>query len=134
MIGILIISHGELSNGVLDSLSMFFENEQQISTLKVACDTNIDYFKKQMEDEITKLDTGEGVLILADIFGGSPCNTTYNFLKKNVQIIAGFNFPMLLSAITKRNFITDKKELAKQLIEEGHNGIINVNERFEGVL
>lgn len=134
MVGILVISHGGLSEGVLDSLSMFFENEKQIDSMRVNCDTNIDYFKNEMGRKIKELDTGDGVLILADIFGGSPCNSTYNYFKENVRIVTGFNFPMLISAVTKRNAITDKKQLAASIIKEAQDGIIDVNERFESTL
>lgn len=134
MVGILVISHGGLSEGVLDSLSMFFENEKQIDSMRVNCDTNIDYFKNEMGRKIKELDTGDGVLILADIFGGSPCNSTYNYFKENVRIVTGFNFPMLISAVTKRNTITDKKQLAASIIKEAQDGIIDVNERFESAL
>lgn len=134
MVGILVISHGGFSEGVLDSLSMFFENEKQIDSMRVNCDTNIDYFKDEMGRKINELDTGDGVLILADIFGGSPCNSTYNYLKENVRIVTGFNFPMLISAVTKRNTITDKKQLAASIIKEAQDGIIDVNERFESAL
>lgn len=134
MVGILVISHGGFSEGVLDSLSMFFENEKQIDSMRVNCDTNIDYFKNEMGRKINELDTGDGVLILADIFGGSPCNSTYNYLKENVRIVTGFNFPMLISAVTKRNTITDKKQLAASIIKEAQDGIIDVNERFESAL
>lgn len=134
MVGILVISHGGFSEGVLDSLSMFFENEKQIDSMRVNCDTNIDYFKNEMGRKIKELDTGDGVLILADIFGGSPCNSTYNYLKENVRIVTGFNFPMLISAVTKRNTITDKKQLAASIIKEAQDGIIDVNERFESAL
>lgn len=134
MVGILVISHGGFSEGVLDSLSMFFENEKQIDSMRVNCETNIDYFKDEMGRKINELDTGDGVLILADIFGGSPCNSTYNYLKENVRIVTGFNFPMLISAVTKRNTITDKKQLAASIIKEAQDGIIDVNERFESAL
>lgn len=134
MVGILVVSHGGFSEGVLDSLSMFFENEKQIDSMRVNCETNIDYFKDEMGRKINELDTGDGVLILADIFGGSPCNSTYNYLKENVRIVTGFNFPMLISAVTKRNTITDKKQLAASIIKEAQDGIIDVNERFESAL
>ena len=98
MIGILVISHGNLSKGLLSSLSMFYAEEKQIEALSVNCDTNIDSFTKEMGEAIARLDKGEGVIVLADMFGGSPCNSTFGYIGKNVDVIAGVNFPMLLSA------------------------------------
>ena len=134
MIGILVISHGNLSKGLLSSLSMFYAEEKQIEALSVNCDTNIDSFTKEMGEAIARLDKGEGVIILADMFGGSPCNSTFGYIGKNVDVIAGVNFPMLLSAVTYRHTTEDRKTLVDKLIESSKAGIIHVNKKLEGIL
>ena len=134
MIGILVISHGNLSKGLLSSLSMFYAEEKQIEALSVNCDTNIDCFTKEMGEAIARLDKGEGVIILADMFGGSPCNSTFGYIGKNVDVIAGVNFPMLLSAVTYRHTTEDRKTLVDKLIESSKAGIIHVNKKLEGIL
>ncbi len=134
MIGILVISHGNLSKGLLSSLSMFYAEEKQIEALSVNCDTNIDCFTKEMGEAIARLDKGEGVIVLADMFGGSPCNSTFGYIGKNVDVIAGVNFPMLLSAVTYRHTTEDRKTLVDKLIESSKAGIIHVNKKLEGIL
>jgi mannose/fructose/sorbose-specific phosphotransferase system IIA component len=134
MIGILVISHGNLSKGLLSSLSMFYAEEKQIEALSVNCDTNIDSFTKEMGEAIARLDKGEGVIVLADMFGGSPCNSTFGYIGKNVDVIAGVNFPMLLSAVTYRHTTEDRKTLVDKLIESSKAGIIHVNKKLEGIL
>lgn len=134
MIGILVISHGNLSKGLLSSLSMFYTEEKQIEALSVNCDTNIDCFTKEMGEAIARLDKGEGVIVLADMFGGSPCNSTFGYIGKNVDVIAGVNFPMLLSAVTYRHTTEDRKTLVDKLIESSKAGIIHVNKKLEGIL
>ena len=134
MIGILVISHGNLSKGLLSSLSMFYAEEKQIEALSVNCDTNIDSFTKEMGEAIARLDKGEGVVVLADMFGGSPCNSTFGYIGKNVDVIAGVNFPMLLSAVTYRHTTEDRKTLVDKLIESSKAGIIHVNKKLEGIL
>ena len=134
MIGILVISHGNLSKGLLSSLSMFYAEEKQIEALSINCDTNIDCFTKEMGEAIARLDKGEGVIILADMFGGSPCNSTFGYIGKNVDVIAGVNFPMLLSAVTYRHTTEDRKTLVDKLIESSKAGIIHVNKKLEGIL
>ena len=133
MIGILVISHGNLSKGLLSSLSMFYAEEKQIEALSVNCDTNIDSFTKEMGEAIARLDKGEGVIVLADMFGGSPCNSTFGYIGKNVDVIAGVNFPMLLSAVTYRHTTEDRKTLVDKLIESSKAGIIHVNKKQEGI-
>lgn len=134
MIGILVISHGNLSKGLLSSLSMFYAEEKQIEALSINCDTNIDCFTKEMGEAIARLDKGEGVIVLADMFGGSPCNSTFGYIGKNVDVIAGVNFPMLLSAVTYRHTTEDRKTLVDKLIESSKAGIIHVNKKLEGIL
>ena len=134
MIGILVISHGNLSKGLLSSLSMFYAEEKQIEALSVNCDTNIDCFTKEMGEAIARLDKGEGVIVLADMFGGSPCNSTFGYIGKNVDVIAGVNFPMLLSAVTYRHTTEDRKTLVDKLIESSKAGIIKKNKKLEGIL
>ena len=134
MIGILVISHGNLSKGLLSSLSMFYAEEKQIEALSVNCDTNIDSFTKEMGEAIARLDKGEGVIVLADMFGGSPCNSTFGYIGKNVDVIAGVNFPMLLSAVTYRHTTEDRKTLVDKLIKSSKAGIIHVNKKLEGIL
>ena len=134
MIGILVISHGNLSKGLLSSLSMFYAEEKQIEALSINCDTNIDSFTKEMGEAIARLDKGEGVIVLADMFGGSPCNSTFGYIGKNVDVIAGVNFPMLLSAVTYRHTTEDRKTLVDKLIESSKAGIIHVNKKLEGIL
>ena len=134
MIGILVISHGNLSKGLLSSLSMFYAEEKQIEALSVNCDTNIDSFTKEMGEAIARLDKGEGVIVLADMFGGSPCNSTFGYIGKNVDVIAGVNFPMLLSAVTYRHTTEDRKTLVDKLIESSKADIIHVNKKLEGIL
>ena len=134
MIGILVISHGNLSKGLLSSLSMFYAEEKQIEALSVNCDTNIDSFTKEMGEAIARLDKGEGGIVLADMFGGSPCNSTFGYIGKNVDVIAGVNFPMLLSAVTYRHTTEDRKTLVDKLIESSKAGIIHVNKKLEGIL
>lgn len=134
MIGILVISHGNLSKGLLSSLSMFYAEEKQIEALSVNCDTNIDCFTKEMGEAIARLDKGEGVIVLADMFGGSPCNSTFGYIGKNVDVIAGVNFPMLLSAVTYRHTTENRETLVDKLIESSKAGIIHVNKKLEGIL
>ena len=134
MIGILVISHGNLSKGLLSSLSMFYAEEKQIEALSVNCDTNIDSFTKEMGEAIARLDKGEGVIVLADMFGGSPCNSTFGYIGKNVDVIAGVNFPMLLSAVTYRHTTEDRKTLVDKLIESSKAGIKKKKKKLEGIL
>ena len=103
MKGIVIISHGELANGLLDSAQLFFgENIPQVKACCFMAHEDPSAFGARVGEAIDEVDSGDGVLVLADIFGGTPCNQSLMLMKENAHILAGVNFSMLLDILTKR--------------------------------
>ncbi|MDM8293042.1 PTS sugar transporter subunit IIA [Faecalicoccus pleomorphus] len=74
MIGVLIVSHGRLAEGMKDSIQMIMGEVEQVSTIGLFTDTDLEQFKDEIKNEILKLDTGDGVLVFVDLFGASPAN------------------------------------------------------------
>ena len=106
MIGIQIISHGELSQGIVHSLQMIIGETQQIAFDTLAENEEIDSFRQKILDQSRKLDRGHGVLVFVDMFGATPYNCAYYnskfFSAIHYQIIAGFNLPLVIEAIMQR--------------------------------
>ena len=70
------------------------------------------------------MDTGDGVLVLADLFGGSPCQQSVALCQqKNLEVITGFNLPMLIKAGTLRNEGHSVSQLAQALVQYGQRNI-----------
>ncbi len=128
MVGIVIISHGDLASGLITSLEMIDPGQKQIASLSIHPDTNPDDFCIELKNQIGSVSTGDGVLILADILGGTPCNKAICMLGDDVNVLTGVNLPMLLSAVTKRLLCTDGDTLCREVIQEATDGISNLKE------
>lgn len=124
MVGILIVSHGELVNGLLDSLSMFFGSAElaQIEGLTLLQSDDACQFGRRIDEKIRKLDTGDGVLILADMMGGTPCNQALMRLSEKVRVLAGMNLPMLMEMVYERQYGNLNLDT---ILETGRQGIVN---------
>ena len=128
MKGIVIATHGKLCDGYLDSAKLFFKDDlQQLLTCPLEMDSIIEEYAELIIDSCKKVDTGEGVVILIDLVGGTPCNLVLKLLleKKieNVRVLAGLNFPMFLELLGER--MVGSYDLEK-LIEIGKSGITEI--------
>lgn len=127
MLGILLVSHGDLADGLLSSAKMFFGDEiENIDTLALRMQTPIEEFQSALAAKVKKLDQGSGVLILADLFGGTPCNQSLLLASDRVHVISGANLTMLLELLGLRAG-SDDIDFA-QLAQIGKDGIIYTNE------
>ena len=103
MIGMQIISHGELSQGIVHSLQMIIGETQQMAFDTLAENEEVDSFRQKILDQSRKLD---GVLVFVDMFGATPYNCAYYnsqfFDPNHYQIVAGFNLPLVIEAIMQR--------------------------------
>lgn len=127
MIGLLLISHGKMAEGMLDSLHLIMGECEQIRTASLVAGQDFENFKQNVISSIESLDTGEGVLVFVDLFGASPCNATqYAMLKlkeKNIKVrtITGMNLPMLLETAAMRysSSLEEVWEIARKSGREG---------------
>ncbi len=113
MPGILLIGHRNLPETLYNILKdMTHSSVNDIDYVNVFPEDNIEKVKNVIAKKIKKLNTGNGVLILTDMFGGTPSNLALTFLQeKKIEVITGINLPMLL----KLQFIKDDKSLEELL-------------------
>ncbi|MGN1344813.1 MAG: PTS sugar transporter subunit IIA [Traorella sp.] len=123
MIGILLISHGKMAEGMKDSLTMFFgDNIQQLDTLSLRMDSSADAFGQELHQKIEQLDSGDGVIIFADLLGGTPCNQALLCVNEKVDLIVGMNLPTLMEVLALRECGTVH---ISELIEKGKASILD---------
>ncbi len=129
MIGIVLISHGKMADGMLDSCKLFFGEEiPQILSVCLLPENSPEDFDKKIELAISKVDSGDGVLILCDLLGGTPCNRCAYILNDRIQVIAGVNLSILLEFLATRDSLKDISELdVETLIFVGANGVVSLN-------
>ncbi len=103
MIGIVLITHGNLAEELLSAVKFVLSGEPVIKMTGVTLDPNkeFDTFTKVIEEAIKSVDQGEGILLVTDMFGGTPSNVGLTFLEENkIEVISGVNLPMLLKLST----------------------------------
>ena len=125
MIGIVVVAHGGLAQEVLKTAEFIVGSVDGCLTVSIDSERTPDALRQGVEDAIKQADRGSGVLVLTDMFGGTPSNIALSFLEENrVEVLSGVNLPMLLKAIQVR----DKASLdaAAQTIGDYTRQSINV--------
>ena len=126
MIGILLITHGELGKSLIECATHVLGDKPKfLDSLTIENDCAHDNMYKEISEKITLLDQGKGVLILTDIFGATPCNIITKIIKPGkVNAIAGVNLSMLIRSISYRHESFDT--LVAKAIEGAQDGIIHI--------
>ncbi|MFL2980199.1 MAG: PTS sugar transporter subunit IIA [Methylophilaceae bacterium] len=124
MIGILIVTHGEIGKSLIDCATHILDdNPSSLDSLSINSNNDLNQYTKTISQKIKELDNGDGVLILTDIYGATPCNLLKNFIVKNkIEVITGINLPMLIKAISDRKdnlnvLLNDSLDCAKKNIK-----------------
>ena len=135
MIGVLAISHGKMAECMLDAAHMFFGDDLPgVEALCFMSSDNPEDFDVKLKDAVARVNTGDGVIIFADLMGGTPANRSMYVLGDDVQVITGANMTMMLELLGTRLADGTKvsKELVEQLQETGRTGIVNINALMNG--
>lgn len=101
---IILASHGPFAQGALECAQMLMGQQQDIKVISVLVDSNIDNLRQQIAESYQSLNKGDGVIILVDIMGGTPCNLAGELLIQHgdVLLFSGFNIPVLLEVLNNR--------------------------------
>lgn len=136
MIGIVLLSHGKLAEGMLDSCRLFFGDElPQITYRCLESNVRPEDFDKEIDSAIKEVDDGCGCLVLCDLFGGTPSNRCVYKFNSQTQIVSGFNFAVLLELLGIRETLDDISQLdIDSLIETGKSGIVHLNTLFSKII
>ncbi len=104
MIGIVIVTHSQLGDALIDAANFIIGTRPEaIVSVSIDLNENAEKLRKKIAEGIKKVDRKEGVLILTDMFGGTPSNLSYSFLEEGrVEVISGVNLPILIKAVNTR--------------------------------
>ena len=133
MVGLLLVTHGDLAKSLLNSAALIMGEAPLIESYGLYHGDDVDELKDKVQLAIQRLydqSEGDGVLILVDLFGGSPYNAAASCLKHaHMECVAGMNFPMILGILENRDRVSleDLPEIGKQ---SGIAGIINVRKKI----
>ena len=130
MIGIVVITHGKLADELISAVKFVLAEEPSVKIEGVSIDQTKEFetFKNIIQEAIKSVDDGDGVLLVTDMFGGTPSNVSLSFLEKNkVEVISGVNLPMLLKLSTIKDGIKID-EIVKVAEKAGKENIIVASE------
>jgi len=129
MIGVLITTHGNLGNELIRAAELIEGNLKGVYYVSVDQTKSVEELKKEIGTAIKKLDQGQGVLILTDLFGGTPSNLSLSFLKEGkVEVVTGVNLPMLLKLSNVRKEGMSLNDFACYIKEYGRKNIYLASE------
>jgi len=136
MIGIVIVSHRQLGDALIDAAEFILsEKPEAVAAVSIDLNESVNKLRAKITDGMKAVDQKAGVLILTDMFGGTPSNLSYSFLEEGrIEVISGVNLPILIRAINTRTQM-DLSKLAAGLETYGKttirlaSGILKGNKR-----
>lgn len=133
MYGIVLVSHGGMAEGMISTAEMLFPELSQVQSVSLLPSDNPDDFQIKLEKAVREVDSGEGVFILADLLGGTPCNRSMYSAGEKVRLITGLSLPMLLSLLSSREDGMDMDSLSDDILSDAAAGAVDVNRKMKGI-
>lgn len=131
MIGLILVTHGRLAEEFLVALEHVVGPQQQVEAICIGPRDDMESRRKEIAAAIKKVDTGNGVVILSDLFGGTPSNLAISLLDAGrVEVIAGVNLPMLIRLDSARKCM-DVRDAVAAAREAGRKYISVASEVLE---
>lgn len=137
MIGISLFCHGNMAEGIKDSVRLIIGEQEKFSVLGLHEGDDFDAFKDRVYEKVKEVNDGEGVIVFVDLMGASPFNAagmnTARLKEENINIrvITGANLPMLLETFMQRESAESIEELYKISLEAGRTSI---KELFQDIM
>jgi PTS system mannose-specific IIA component len=123
MIGAVLVTHGQLANELVSAAEMIVGEINHITAVSIGWHDDVDVAREEIERAIQRVDAGNGVLILTDMFGGTPTNLAATFLGQAlVEVVTGVNLPMVIKLATQ-DAGQQLADLARRVRDEGQQQI-----------
>lgn len=134
MIGIIIVTHGQLGEVLMDTAEIILGSRPEaMAAVSINLLEHVDKLRQKIETAIKSVQAENGVLILTDMFGGTPSNLSYSFLEEgHIEVISGVNLPLLLKAVSLRNKSMALHQMAKNIEECGKKSISLASDILRG--
>jgi PTS system mannose-specific IIA component len=125
MIGMILVTHGRLAEELRSAMEHVVGSQRNVDTVCIGPDDDIENRRAEIEACIGRCDTGDGVVLLTDMFGGTPSNLAISMMQRQgIEVIAGVNLPMLIKLASLRQ----KESLERTVLgaQEAGRKYINV--------
>lgn len=134
MVGIILASHGEFANGILQSVSMIFGEQDNVKAVTLQPSEGPSDLRSKMEEAIATFESQDEVLFLVDLWGGTPFNQANALIEGHEDkwaIVTGLNLPMLIETYASRLSMETAHEIATHIIEVARDGVKSRPEELE---
>ena len=122
-VGGVIVTHGQLASEFLAAAEMIVGQVRHITAVSIGWHDDVEAARDEIERAITRVSEGRGVLILTDMFGGTPTNITSMFLTEGeVEVVTGVNLPMVIKLASQAES-GSLAEVARRVRDQGREGI-----------
>jgi len=123
MIGALVVTHGHLAQELVAAAEMIVGDISHIQAVSIGWHDDVNDARKEIERKISEVDRGSGILLMTDMFGGTPSNIAFAFHEPGkVDIVTGVNLPMIIK-IAHQKEDEDLDSLARSVLEQGQSSI-----------
>ena len=120
MIGILVVTHGDVARELVNALKMIVGEQERVLALSIDWEVDVDVAKGHIGKAIAQCGK-KNVLVLTDMFGGTPTNLVLPFAGEEVEVVTGVNLPMLIKACQIRN--KSLSEVARVVCAQGRESV-----------
>jgi mannose PTS system EIIA component len=128
MIGMILVTHGKLAEEFVNAMEHVVGRQDAVATVCIGPNDDMEKRRREIADAIKAVDSGDGAIVLTDLFGGTPSNLAISLMKAGkVEVIAGINLPMLIR-LAKARGCMPLKEAAGAARDAGRNYITIASE------
>jgi len=131
-LGVVVVTHGQLASELLNAAEMIVGDLPGFAAVSIGWQDPVDVAREAIERAIARVDRGAGVLLLTDMFGGTPSNLGMTFLETDrLEVITGVNLPMLIKLASLRSS-SDLLAVAKEMRDHGRSAIWVASDLLRG--
>jgi len=129
LVGIVVVSHGQMAEGMLDAARMIVGEQERLVSVTLREADGIESLTERVAAAVEQVDAGDGVLVLVDVFGASPFNASARVAMQRgkVEVLTGMSLPMLLELVVQREG-QDLRALTQVGYDSGTRGIRTLSE------
>jgi PTS system mannose-specific IIA component len=128
MVGLVVATHGQLADELLRTATEIAGPLERCEGLSIGAGSSMEDARRRLGEAIQRVDDGHGVLILTDMFGGTPANLALTFLEERIEVVTGVNLPMILKLATGRADNLALRPLAELIAGYGQKNITLASE------
>lgn len=123
LVGALVVTHGQLGQELVSAAQAIVGEISHMAAVSIGWNDDVEESKKKIEQGVSEVDQGKGVIILTDMFGGTPSNLSLSLLKSNeLEIVTGVNLPMVIK-LANQSGADPLSELVSKVKEQGQSHI-----------